>query len=215
MSFEMRDVLEGLPNIEGVNWKYAALYLPNKKLLLLALRDFYNNIDSAYQELSDLAERADDEMRLADYRLRVHALKSTSALVGILSVSELAKILETAAKNGNGERVRVVTPVLLEELQKMKECIQPFIEETIDEEVNKKPFADAEKLFNFFEMLRFSMKQMDISGTDACMDQILAYSYDAVLQEAVDWIGEDVKRLDYEEAEKEIERVCRSIMAKQ
>ncbi len=215
MSFEIRDVLEGLPNIEGVNWKYAALHLPNKKLLLLALRDFYDNIDSAYQELSDLTEGADDEMRLADYRMRVHALKSTSALVGILSVSELAKILETAAKNGNGERVRVITPVLLEELQKMKERIQPFIEERIDEGVKKKPFADAEKLFNLFEMLRFSMKQMDISGTDACMNQILAYSYDAVLQEAVDWIGEDVKRLDYEEAEKEMERVCRFIMAKQ
>ncbi len=42
---------------------------------------------------------------LSDYQVQVHALKSSSATIGLMELSEQAKTLEMAAKNGDGEYV--------------------------------------------------------------------------------------------------------------
>jgi len=65
--------------------------------------DFYKEMLSSYlttnkyQELNDKYKEEDWE----NYRILVHALKSTSLSIGAVKVSEKAKMLEAAAKEGN------------------------------------------------------------------------------------------------------------------
>ncbi len=196
-----------LPDVDGVDWRYAQLFLKDKNLLIDSLQNFYGNIDTFYRKISGLAEGVDEGESLADYRICVHSLKSNSALLGILTVSKLAEVLEKAAQNNEREKVHTLTPILLEELEKMKERLQSFIEEIQgkdSEREEEKPIGNASGLLNFFAMLRFSMERMDISGTDACMRQILAHSYPEDLQEIVDRIHQKITDLDYEGAKEEM-----------
>ncbi len=201
----MKGKEETFPEIEGVNWQYALKFIPKKELLFRVLEDFHERADAACRKLFELEEKLDSEKGLEEYRMCVHSLKSTSAMAGILSVSELSELLEKAARNGETERIHTDTPILVEELHKAKEHLEPFMKEWTGA-AQEKPAANAVILRDFFELLRFSMEQMDISGTDACMEQVRQYSYPPELQEAIDRIGQKIKKLDYTGAEKEITR---------
>ncbi len=194
-----------LPKIEGVNWEYALLHMNNKKLLFNTLRKFYENIDKEYKEISVLYEEIETEEGLENYHIRIHALKSVSAMVGILSVSELAKFLEYAARTGERGNIYAVNFILLEELRKTKERLQPFM----DQEKTKKLLIDNSKIVGLFDMLRFSMEQMDIAGADSVLEQIQNYSYKTEIQEYMNRLVEKVNALDYKGASEEIEYIIK------
>ncbi len=65
-------------------------------------RDFYTELLVKYaSEGEEKREKLDnfyEEKNWEDYRILVHAVKSTSKMIGAIEVSELAKALETAAK---------------------------------------------------------------------------------------------------------------------
>lgn len=193
---------EEFPPIEGVNWEFARLHIRDRDLLLHALQDFYENIDAECRDLPALAGEASTVDGLKNYRIRVHALKSTSATVGILSVSELAKLLESAAKVGETAKIRAVTPLLMEELLKAREQLQPFV----GQQEAKPPLSDLSQLPDLFDMLRFSMEQMDIGGVDSVMNQIQSYSYAPDLQKSIDQLHAKTTSLDFDGAAEEIDR---------
>lgn len=78
--------------------------------------EFYQEMLASYlsnkrdKELEDYYKQEDWE----NYRIAVHALKSTSLSIGAIDVSERAKAMEMAAKEGN-------TPYLMENHQKLME----------------------------------------------------------------------------------------------
>ncbi len=199
-------ISEELPKIEGVDWEYATLRIRNTELLMDTLKDYYRNIDDEYREISSLTEQVNTKEGLAEYRIRVHALKSTSAMVGILSVSEIAKVLESAAREGDTERIYTVTPVLLEEISKFKERIRPAVDETVD-----LGSGDPALLAARLGMLCVSMQEMDISGTDDLMRQINSYSYAPGIQEEVGQITVLAENLSYDEALPLVEKLKASI----
>ena len=65
--------------------------------------DFYRELLLSYLHSGRYEEiwKAYEDHRWEDYRIAVHALKSTSLLVGALEVSERARLLEQAAKDFN------------------------------------------------------------------------------------------------------------------
>ncbi len=200
---------KNLPEIEGVNWEYAKLHIKDSDILMEMLREFHKNIDREYRDISDLARDIGTPDGLTGYRIRVHALKSASAMVGILSVSEFAKFLESAAKNGEVDKIKAATPILLDELLEYKERLQPCAEP----EIEKTPLEDDSQLLELLDMLRFSMDQMDIGGTDAVMRQIQSHLYPTGLQESIDRLDEKISALDFEGAQIEIEYITKSLQA--
>ncbi len=199
-------VTEELPEIEGVNWEYATLRIKDTELLMDTLKDYYRNIDNEYREISSLSEQICTDEGLTGYRIRVHALKSTSAMVGILSVSEIAKLLEAAAREGDTGRISAMTPVLLEEIMKFKERIKPVVDETVD-----LGSGDPALLAARLGMLCASMQEMDISGTDELMQQISSYSYEPDIQKEIDQLTALAEGLSYDDALQLAEKLKASI----
>jgi len=199
-------VSEDLPEIEGVNWEYATLRISDTKLLMDTLKDYYHSIDNEYREISKLAEHVDTEDGLANYRTRVHALKSTSAMVGILSVSEIAKLLEAAAMEGETGKISVMTPVLLEELIKFRERIKPVVDETVS-----LGSGDPALLAARLGLLSAAMTEMNIGEADEIMRQINSYSYEPDVQTEVDQLGALAESLNYDDALELIKKLKASI----
>jgi len=186
-----------LPAVEGVNWEFAKLHVQDEEILMESLRMFYQNLDNECRDIGELAARADTQDGLEDYRIRVHSLKSTAAMVGILSVSELAKLLERAAKEGRTDKIAADTPTLLEELLKMKERLAPVLER---QEEEKQPMEDLSALSALLDMLRVSLDGMDIQSADAVLAQINNYSYPPKIQEALDRLAVLESNLDFDGA---------------
>jgi len=192
-----------LPAVEGINWEFAKLHVQDQDILMEGLRMFYQNLDNDYRDIGNLAQHVGEPEGLDAYRIRVHALKSTAAMVGILSVSELAKLLEQAAKDGRTDRITADTPTLLEELLKMKERLAPMMEQQKEE----KPMGDPSQLPALLDALRTAMAGMDIQAADDALAQINAHSYAPELQEALDQLTGLESNLDFAGAGEAVNRL--------
>lgn len=194
---EQRKKETELPVLEGVNWDFALLHLADHDLLLSTLRDFARGLERETENLTELERKLDEPEGISNYRTRVHAIKSTSATVGILSVSELARLLEAAAMAGDRARIERLSPVLMEELERTKERLAPLIVDTKE----RKPLEEKEQLADILELLRSALADMDITQSDALCEQLDSYEYEPHLRGPVQELIEAVSSLDFELAD--------------
>jgi HPt (histidine-containing phosphotransfer) domain-containing protein len=119
--------LKEIPQIEGFDFEYAMDIFQDESILKVILIDFYEALDELRDRLNGLYETIREDDNLSLYRLEVHALKSTSASVGALQISEQAKLLEEAAIAGDIERIGCKHPLLMEDIAKHKERLAVII----------------------------------------------------------------------------------------
>ncbi|MCI9175465.1 MAG: response regulator [Lachnospiraceae bacterium] len=191
--------LEELPQIDGLDWNYAWLHLPDMELLQYTVIEFYGQIDWAAKRLEEACHRLDEPEQLERYRIQVHAMKSLAATIGIVPLAGVAKVLEYAAKDGRIDVVRSMTGVFLEEWRSYHQKLQGVfgIEEKAKEAVTDDSVTQA-----LVEMVRISMEQMDIDQADQLMSQLQSYEYPEDIGKNMQKLAEAVTNLDPEEADR-------------
>jgi CheY-like chemotaxis protein len=108
------------------------------------IRDYTMTIDEYSKRIEDYYNAGD----INNFRIQVHALKSTSRMAGADEVSELAKELELAANDGNIEYIKKETPVLLARYRDLKGALtevfgEPGADDTDKPEMDEDTFVDA------------------------------------------------------------------------
>jgi len=189
--------VEEFPVVEGVDWDFALFHMGDGQLLMDTMRGFFQMIDGELREIDVLSQQVETEEGLLNYRTQVHALKSMAGTVGILSVSELARVLERAAREENRERIHSLTPLLLEELKKTQERLRPIVGQS---ETAKELPNGEKQLPGLLEMLRLAMEEMDISSADFVMSEMKCFSYPPDIQEDVDRLAGLVSELNFDGA---------------
>ena len=167
------------PEIDGLDWDYARLHLKNRELLLETIRDFYRAMDSDHDMLLsffDQIQNADAEA-LRQFKVRVHSMKSSAAMIGATSLSGIAKMLEYAARDGRTDILFSVTPYFLEEWKHMKARLRPFADEPAGNADSQKPPADLKIIQEYFPMLDLAMQNMDIDTADEIMRHLETFQY--------------------------------------
>lgn len=95
--------------------------------------DFYRETLQIYLDETNESEALLNEYlaseNMSDYKVRVHALKSNSRLVGAVMVSELALQLEEASRDGKLEFVREHHDELMQKLALTKKYIHQYLKE--------------------------------------------------------------------------------------
>lgn len=201
--------LEELPQVDGLDWQYAWMHLPDKDLLAYTCKEFYAQIASAaerleqeYEQIARYPESSDEQERLRHldaYRIQVHAMKSLAASVGMVPLSGLAKILEYAARDAKAEEVLSITPVFLEEWRSCHEKLHGVF--GIGEE-QKQAVTDVSVIRALVEMVRISMQEMDIDQADALVSQLRSYEYPQETERLIQKLADAVTNLDAEDAER-------------
>ncbi|MCR4604774.1 MAG: response regulator [Eubacterium sp.] len=103
-------------NAIGIDTKLGLKYSQNDEEFYLALLKEYADVpDKKIRELEKYLEEND----LQNYAVRTHAVKSTSKMIGIMDLSEMAKTLEFAAKEEDVEKIDAVHTVFIEEYSEM------------------------------------------------------------------------------------------------
>lgn len=113
-----------LPEIEEFDFDYAMRLLGDASLLRFLLDDFKEFLGESMEKLQGYWQELPGEKALDNYRIEVHAVKSTAATVGALLLSKLARLLELAARGENLERIERLHPVLMEEMKTHKERLE-------------------------------------------------------------------------------------------
>ncbi len=189
-----------LPDIEGVDWDYALLHFPDTNMVFQTALDFYESIQFERDEILRYYNSIDDGSTLEDYRIKVHSVKSMSNTIGATALGGLAKICEYAARDGEIDRIKVLTPILLEELDNMRSRLS-----VLSSEVEKPKMEDMDELFALLEMMKMALMVNDSEQADNIMKQILSYSYEKDLQAKIEHLNLHIINLEDEEALIDIE----------
>ena len=190
-------LLEELPMVDGLDWQYAWMHLPDLELLQYTVKEFYDQLDTSADHLQQAYAQLSEPGQLDAYRIQVHAMKSLAATVGIMPLSGMAKILEYAAKSARIDIIMSVTPPFLEEWRSYQEKLKGVF--GIGTEAKEK-VEDYSMILALVEMVRISMQEMDIDQADKLVGQLRAYEYPEDMNQNMQKLAEAVTNLDVEEA---------------
>ena len=195
------------PEIDGLDWDYAQLHLKDPELLLETIRDFYRAMDQDYDMLLKFLKQIknDNVEALPQFKVRVHSMKSSAAMIGATSLSGIAKMLEYAARDGRTDILFSVTPYFLEEWQHMKERLCSLVDETVGQTDSSKPQADLKIIQEYFPMLEQAMQSMNVDTADEIMRYLEGFQYPEPVLALIGQLGLSVTNLDAEQTTKTIE----------
>lgn len=191
--------LEEFPQVDGLDWNYAWLHLPDMELLQYTVKEFYSQIDSAADRLEEAYDRLNEPEQADRYRIQVHAMKSLAATVGIVPLAGVAKVLEYAAKGGKIDVIHAMTGAFLEEWRSYHQKLQGVFG---IEDKAKEAVTDYSVMQALVEMVRVSMEQMDIDQADQLMSQLQSYEYPEDMGQNIQKLAEAVTNLDPDEADR-------------
>lgn len=203
---------EELPYIDGIDWQYARMHIDDTALLVSIAKDFAAEIPAEMARIQKLAQELDTQEGLRLFQTKVHALKSSSAMIGIMSVSSFARALEYAAEAGDREKIHTLLPVLEEELAIYKERLGIFLPEESGK--GKEMMEDISVILAMLEMLRLAVMDVDVDAADAAMEQLNSFSYEPALQEQMDKLRYLVQEIQFEEAQTQMEKMIEKLSLK-
>lgn len=198
-------VPEEMPVITGIDWEYALLHCGGMGVLVETMADFCRLADTEYKDLKQYFESIGQTLqeeqlvqKLEQYRIRVHSMKSSAAMVGAVSLAGVARLLEQAAREQKKERILQLTPVFLEEWQEMKERLVPVVKEWMPEKKGEKPEADLKMLKEYLKLLQEAMEDMDVDTADEIAEQLKRFCYPGQLEDEIESLTRAVAGLDAE-----------------
>lgn len=197
---------QGFPDVEGIDWRYATIVQPNAEILLDVIVMFTGLIRSDAQVLKQkydillevmaayLPESEEVLEAWRQYRVKVHAMKTSAAMIGAVSLSSFARLLEDFSRKLMSEPIKALTDIFLEEWLSYEERLSVFkVNEATGE--NKKKVSES-AILDLLSSLDVAMEDMDVDTADEIIKQIQCYEVSDNLKELVDQLSAAVIGLD-------------------
>lgn len=184
-----------LPPLEEFDFEYSMRILRNEELIWKMLIDFHIYLGQIYNKLNNMIENITDSEVLALYRIEVHALKSTAATVGALLLSKVARLSETAAIDNDVDKLRILHPILTEEIWKHKERLDVAMPVN---EAGKA--ANTDEIIAYLDTLYSSLQNDDYDSADYLCGELMKYEYPDKIKDLVNKLSNNVMNLESEDA---------------
>lgn len=160
-----------LDALEGIDLSVARQYADHPDFLISSMRDYCAAIDDTSNKIEKYLEEGD----IKNYTIVVHALKSSSRLIGAVDLSEKAKHLEACGDNNDIDEIREKTPELLREYRDLRSILSPVIKEEDDD--TDKPQITESQLSEAYDTLKQFADNFDFDGIDSVIDALKKYSF--------------------------------------
>ncbi len=206
---------ERFPDTEGIDWEYAMFHMKNEDVLEQTVCDFYEMVETEADELTkyyqQIVDNVDIEESIKQYRVKVHAMKSSAAMIGAIPLSGVAKMLEFAAIDGKLDIIQYMTPLFLEEWRGSKDKLYSFAKMQEDGEGEKlKP--DAWMISELLRMLQEAMEEMDIDTADEIVNQLRKYDLPQEMSREMDKLFGAVTNLNNEGVTEQVEIIKHQVI---
>ena len=167
------DWKENLPKIRGIDWNEAIKHLPTEDVLKATLKDFHESIISEGRILDACVADIYNPESLELFRIKVHALKGASAVIGAEILSEGAKELEQAAKKQDIDIIKEKYPYMINYYRSFIDRLAPFN----DGVKEKKTDVDYPQVIALAEMVRLEMFDLNKQSAVDALDEIEVYEF--------------------------------------
>lgn len=182
-----------LPMIDGLDWIYAATHFKDMETLLKAVKLFVSSIEYEAKELEVLYLGIEQEQGINKYRTKVHSMKSSAAIIGIIPLSGMAKILEDAARNNECDVIKQMTPIFLKNWREYKELLKEFS----DVANGTKSAAEyQDQVEEILHTIKKAAKDMDIDALDESLEKLAEFKFEGEQVEQFEQIKEAIINLD-------------------
>ena len=143
------EIPELLQNLKGIDVKAGIEHCGDVELYLEALKVYANSIVESANEIEGYFNAEDWK----NYTTKVHALKSSSRVVGANELSDRARRLEDAGNSLYIDEIKQDTKPLLDLYRSYLEVLRPLLEVKGDDDPDK-PLIDDEELAEAFETMK-------------------------------------------------------------
>lgn len=186
------DNANDLPEIAGINWGYALQIMKDKDLLVSTVESFAKlgkknstDLKNLYENILKSNEDNSSEA-FKEYRILVHSMKSSAAMIGICGISEVAKWLEYAARDENLSEIKNLTEYFLEHWDAYVEQLrEKFLTDEGKKSVNNE---NIKEIKNLLEKLENASAKLDMDTMDEVSEQLEMYEFSSDDQALIDEI---------------------------
>ena len=153
-----------LPEMEGIDVAEGIKYIGSLEAWEALLGEYYKTIE---MKAVKIEKYLTDEL-VREYTIEVHALKSTSRLIGALELSEAFRQLEEWGRENNVDALIKHTPKVLAEYRKYKDILKPYagVGET------EKKEADTEEICIYIRGIQEAVAGFDLDTADRAMVEL-------------------------------------------
>ncbi|MBQ7067327.1 MAG: response regulator [Lachnospiraceae bacterium] len=196
-----------LPVIDGVDWNCGFKHLPDKELFMSTLEDFYKTIEWEADTLNGFYKQINSNPdMLAQYRIKVHSMKSAANLIGAIVLGGMAKLLEDAARDADIKLIEALHDIFIKEWRGYKEQLKDCVNEKDNEQI-KEEVEDYKEITDYLERLQEAMTEMDIDRMDEIMEKLEGFQYSDQIQQSIEKLSVFVTNLDSVQAVNQIEEL--------
>lgn len=181
--------IEKLKLVEEIEVTTALKNCASAELLESSLKKYVSDIDSRAEELQNLYESGDWKL----YCTKIHGLKSTSRLIGALSLSAKAEYLEHCSDKEEVDEIHKKHKPFLEEFQALKEKLLPLLQEDSGERTEISETEFLEKLNKIGDLV----KDFDIDGLDSIIKELSQNAIPEKYTEKFEKIRTCVENVDF------------------
>ena len=182
-----------LPMIDGLDWGYAATHFKDEETLLKSVKLFAASVEYEAKELEALSKDIKQEEGRKKYRIKVHSMKSSSGIIGIIPLSGMAKVLEDAARNNDCDLINQMTPIFLKKWREYKAHLKAFADTT---EGTKSAEECWEQIEEIFSEIKVAAEEIDVDALDGLLAKLKEYRFEGEKQETFEKIKEAIINLD-------------------
>ena len=199
--YEDAPFLAALSEIPGLSVEDGLRNCMNEELLQETVHDFVVSAKSGPDEIQGYLDAAD----IANYTIRVHALKSSARIIGAGELSEQAKHLEACGDNGDTEEIREKTPKLLEDYRRLAEQLAAALnpeqgadgtEGAAQEEAQDGPPMPDEEFFGAMQAVRELVEAFDFDGAADLVAMLSGYILSKEARRRIGEIADRITRLE-------------------
>ena len=196
-----------LPLIDGLDIEYAMLHLPDNDLFRTTVKNFRNVIDLQADKLEDMYKDFPSRTAFDAYRIQVHGMKSSAAIIGIIPLAGMAKVLENAAAANDKICIDSLHPVFIEKWRSYKAALSVLFDTEEEGTHNTKTF-DKEEMTGILSIIRNAMENYDVDQADKTLLMLEGYDMPKNAEHLMDELKAAIAAVDSEKTAQAIDKIC-------
>lgn len=189
----------------------------NKGLYNCGSPQGYEDALRVYEEGADdsisIIEKSYESSDYDNYTIKVHAIKSSSRIIGAGSLGSLAEELENAGNERNDDIIKLKTPVLLKEYIELVDSIRKADPRRSEQEGNSifKELIPIDKLREAYEAMSEISQMYDYDSMIMVLEQIDEYELPDDQKAVYKKLKEAVHKADWNEINKELKQALNEL----
>ncbi len=191
------EFMSRLRNIEKIDADSALLNCGSEELLFSTIKKYFDSIGEKSQELQDYFDAEDWK----NYGIKVHAVKSTSRLIGAVELSKMAEHLEDCAEQENISEIKEKHKPFMDFFISYIERLAPVAGET-EADDSQKPEISEKELSEKIALISSYADDFNIDGLDNLIKELSNFKLPIDFSAKFDKIRICVENVDFKELKK-------------